>query len=301
MTDAAGAHALAIERLWWGYFWVSVVVYVLVVAALLIALFRKRNGSESLMKRLVTAAGGVTIVTLFALLIASIFTGRTIAENANAAVTIELTGHQWWWQVDYDHEDKSKRFSTANEFAIPVGEPVLIKLRTADVIHSFWIPALHGKQDLITGHDGTITLKAERAGAYRGQCAEFCGIQHAKMAIWVTALPKAEYVRWAESQRQLARDPSTPRLRHGQEVFLRASCTLCHTIAGTPAAGKVAPDLTHIGSRRWLAAATLPNRAEFLRQWIVDPQHIKPGSNMPATNIAADDLTALAEYLESLR
>jgi cytochrome c oxidase subunit II len=299
--DSAGAHASRIEGLWWIFFWVSVVVYVLVIGALLVALVRKRGeGSETTATRVVTGAVAVTVITLFVLLVSSITVGRSLAGIPPSAVTIEVTAHQWWWQVDYDHVQKNRRFTTANEIYIPVGEPVHVKLRTSDVIHSFWVPNLHGKHDMITGHEGGIVLQADRRGTWRGQCAEFCGLQHAKMAFWVTALPKAEYERWAESQRQPSRIPSTPSQRKGQEAFMNAPCPLCHTVAGTDASGKVAPDLTHFASRRSIAAAVVPNRRGYLAAWIVDPQHLKPGSNMPPMALSGTDLNALLDYLESL-
>ena len=303
--DSAGRYASDIERLWWLFLIVATVVYVLVMGALLMALLRRRResgaASESTALRVVATAGGLTGVLMFGLLIASILTGRTLADVAAPSVTIELTGHQWWWQVDYDDADKSKRFATANEIFIPVGEPVRIKLKTSDVIHSFWVPNLHGKRDLITGHDGEIHLVADRAGVYRGQCAEFCGVQHANMAFWVTALPKAEYRKWAEHQRQHARPPVSADEQHGQQVLQSVSCPICHTVGGTEASGKTAPDLTHFASRRSIAAGALPNHREELASWITDPQHVKPGSFMPPTRLEARDLQSLVAYLESLQ
>jgi cytochrome c oxidase subunit II len=301
--EPAGVHAEKIGRLWDIFLAVSAVVYVLVLIFLAIALFRRRN-QETSERGAVTAvsiATGVTVITLFALLISSIFTGRGLASVSGDAVRIELTGRQWWWQADYDHPDRSKRFSTANELTIPVGIPVFLKLRSPDVIHSFWVPNLHGKQDLIPGHDGGIILKATRAGLYRGQCAEFCGLQHAKMALWVNAIAPADYARWVESQRQSSKIPATPQQRKGQDVFMNSPCPLCHGIQGTNASGKTGPDLTHFASRRSIAAAALPNRRNELAKWIVDPQHVKPGSYMPAMPLHRQDLDALLAYLESLQ
>ncbi|MFL6248900.1 MAG: cytochrome c oxidase subunit II [Thermoanaerobaculia bacterium] len=302
--EPAGVHAEKIGRLWDIFLAVSVVVYVLVLVFLLVALFRRRRESQSTERGAFTAvsvATGITVLTLFALLISSIFTGRGIASVTGDTVRIELTGRQWWWQADYDHPDRSKRFTTANELTIPVGMPVFIKLRSPDVIHSFWVPNLHGKQDLIPGHDGGIILKATRPGLYRGQCAEFCGLQHAKMALWVNAVAPADYARWVESQRQSSKIPSTPQQRQGQEVFMSSPCPLCHNIQGTNASGKTGPDLTHFGSRRSVAAAALPNRRDTLAKWIVDPQHIKPGAYMPAMPLHPRDLDALLTYMESLQ
>lgn len=303
--DPAGAHAERIGRLWDLFLGVSVVVYVLVLIVLAIALFRRRAQAQTENTRgmysAVSVATGISVLTLFGLLIASIFTGRGLASITGNAVTIELTGRQWWWQADYDHPDKSKRFTTANEINIPVGVPVHVKLRSPDVIHSLWIPNLHGKQDMIPGHNGDIILQATRPGVYRGQCAEFCGLQHAKMALWVNAMPPAEFAQWTEEQRQASKIPSTPEQRKGQEVFLGAPCPLCHNIAGTDASGKTGPDLTHFASRRSIAAASLPNRRDTLAQWILDPQHVKPGAYMPATVLHRGELEPLLAYLESLQ
>jgi cytochrome c oxidase subunit II len=304
--DAAGEHAARIEGLWWIFFWVCVVVYGLVVAALLIAVFRKRregaeNGGTSIAVRAISIATAATVMALFALLVSSIYVGRGLAHPSPAAVRIKVTGHQWWWQVEYDHPDASKRFSTANELTIPAGDTVRVDLHTADVIHSFWVPNLHGKQDMINGRPGAIVLKADRPGTWRGQCAEFCGLQHAKMSLWVTALPKADYARWLEEQQKPSRIPATAAQRKGEETFMNSPCPLCHTIGGTEASGKPGPDLTHFASRRSIAAGAAPNRRPELAAWILDPQHLKPGSNMPPTALSAAELDTLLTYLESLQ
>ena len=192
-------------------------------------------------------------------------------------------------------------FDTANELHIPVGRPVVVKLQSPDVIHSLWVPNLAGKKDLIPGRTTALRLRADQPGIYRGQCAEFCGFQHAKMALLVIAEHPEEYERWAQSQRESARMPESDLAKRGQRVFLTAPCVMCHAIQGTPANGKTGPDLTHVASRRTLAAATVPNTRGYLAGWIVDPQHIKPGTNMPAITLAPDDLQALLAYLESLR
>ena len=304
--DSAGTHAASIEWLWWLFFSVAAVVYVAVVGALLIALARRRRdaadpvaGERAALKS-VAVATGITVFILFGLLISSIVVGRGIADMREASVRVKVTGHQWWWQVEYEHPDKSRHFSTANELYIPVGVPVRVELRTADVIHSFWVPNLHGKQDLINGLPGAIFLKADRPGTWRGQCAEFCGQQHAKMALWVTAVSREEFAKWWDRQRQPSRIPSTAAERKGQEVFMSSPCPLCHTIGGTDAAGKTGPDLTHFASRRSIAAGTLPNRRGYLAGWILDPQHIKPGNYMPANSMKGADVGPLLDYLESL-
>lgn len=303
--DAFGSQSARIERLWWVFFWICAVVYGLVLITLVIALVRRGREGQTVegngaAKRVVTIASAATAATLFFLLISTVAASRDIATDVEPFRTIELVGHQWWWQADYDNPDTSKRFSTANELYVPVGKPVRVKLRTSDVIHSFWVPNLAGKRDLITGHDSSITIQADRAGTFRGQCAEFCGVQHAKMAFWVTALPPAQYEQWEERQRQPSDIPATPEERQGQDAFMNSPCPLCHTIAGTDASGKTAPDLTHFASRRSIAAGTLPNRRDELAEWITDPQHVKPGNNMPPMILKTSELNSLLTYLESL-
>jgi cytochrome c oxidase subunit 2 len=330
----AGAHAETIARLWDLFLYVSAAVWVLVMIALLIALLKRRradchpepptDGEGSPASRAARATGrgslavfaaqddktatiavgaatAVTVVILFALLFASILTGRELTGTPPDPLNILLTGRQWWWQIEYSHPDQSKRIVTANELTIPVGVPVKITLRSTDVIHSFWVPNLDGKRDVIPGHDGVVVVTANRPGVYRGQCAEFCGLQHAKMSFWVNALERADYDRWAEAERQTSRSPATRDQRNGQEIFMRSACALCHNIGGTDASGKTGPDLTHFASRRSIAAATLPNRRELLAQWILDPQHVKPGAQMPPTRLNATELDLLLTYLESLR
>jgi cytochrome c oxidase subunit II len=304
--EPAGAQAEQIARLWDVFLVVAGVVYVLVMIFLVAALIRRRpeivsNAVSPRVRTAVSVATALTVLILFGLLTASIFTTRGIASVPDRAIQIAVTGRQWWWQVDYDDTDKSKRITTANELTIPVGVPVTVHLRSTDVIHSFWVPNLHGKRDLIPGKNTTFTFQADRPGVYRGQCAEFCGYQHANMSLWVTALPWPEYAAWIESSRQPSRIPSSAKQRKGQEVFMSSPCPLCHTIQGTPASGKTGPDLTHFASRRSIAAGTYPNRRGFLGGWIVDAQHMKPGSQMPSMSLAQGDLEPLLDYLESLR
>jgi cytochrome c oxidase subunit 2 len=300
--EPAGVHADKIGTLWDIFLVVSAIVYVLVLLFLFLALRRRQSENTKGVRTGVTIATGITVVTLFALLVSSVVTGRAIAYAPEQTIDITVTGRQWWWQVDYEHpSDQSKRFTTANEIFIPVGVPVQVKLRSTDVIHSFWIPNLHGKQDLIPGHENAILLQATKAGVYRGQCAEFCGLQHAKMALWVTAVPLAEFAKWADQQRQPSKLPSTPQQRKGQEVFISSSCALCHNVQGTNASGKTGPDLTHFASRRSIAAGTLPNHRAHLAGWILDPQRIKPGAYMPSAALKRNELEPLLAYVESLK
>ncbi|HEX6099315.1 MAG TPA: cytochrome c oxidase subunit II [Thermoanaerobaculia bacterium] len=302
----AGVQAEHIARLWDVFLWVSVVVYVVVLAFLAAALLRRRpeivpNAVDPRVRSAVSIAASITVLTLLGLITASVFTSRSIASVPEAALQVGVYGRQWWWQVEYDDRDKSKRFSTANELTIPVGVPVTLHLQSSDVIHSFWVPNLHGKRDLIPGKRTTLTIRADKPGVYRGQCAEFCGYQHAKMALWVNAVPAVEYAQWVESSRRPSKVPSTPQERKGQQIFMSSPCPLCHTIQGTDANGKTAPDLTHFASRRSIAAGTLPNRRGFLAGWILDSQHVKPGNFMPPMVLEQGEVEPLVTYLESLR
>jgi len=182
-----------------------------------------------------------------------------------------------------------------------VGIPVDVRVRSADVIHSLWVPELNRKIDVIPGQVNDVVFDARRAGVFRGQCAEFCGIQHANMALYVVAEPRARFRRWLTREAAPAPPPATADLERGQQVLLGSDCEYCHRIAGTNATGTVGPDLTHIASRLSLAAATIPNSRGYLAGWILDPQHIKPGNKMPATNLTGRELQSLLDYLESLR
>jgi cytochrome c oxidase subunit 2 len=283
--------------------WVTVIVFVVVVAFLIAALVRRqRSTNEQSLARAVVAAVGITVVVLFGVLIASVWTGRAVAAlGASSAVTIELVGHQFWWEVQFDDADPSRRVTTANEFHIPIGRPVVVKVTSRDVIHSFWAPNLHGKRDLIPGHTTAIWIQADRPAVYRAQCAEFCGKQHAHMALDVVAEPEPQFERWLDTQRGSAQEPAHDAELRGRDVFMRRQCVLCHSIRGTPARALVGPDLTHLASRGTIGAATLPNTKAHLSGWIVNPQEIKPGNLMPPTLLSGDELQSLLTYLESLR
>jgi cytochrome c oxidase subunit II len=214
---------------------------------------------------------------------------------------VKITGSQWWWEIEYVDSASSRRLVTANELHIPVGAPIRIELAARDVIHSFWVPRLHGKLDMVPGHRNVMWLRADSAGVYRGQCAEFCGHQHAKMALTVVAEPREAFDAWLNHQLQPAPPPATTDQIRGREVFESSTCLMCHTIRGTSAAASTGPDLTHLASRGTIAAGTLPNTRGNLGGWITDPHSIKPGVKMPANSLSPDDLHALLSYLESLR
>jgi cytochrome c oxidase subunit II len=307
----AGVQASSIHALWVLILSVCTAVFIAVLAALLIAVVRgSRRRSEEhstppperTLTRYVGVAVGVTAVTLIALLVASVWTGRTVASlQASSAISIAVTGHQWWWEVQYEDAVPSQRVLTANEIHIPTNRPVVLKVTSRDVIHSFWVPNLQGKRDLIPGYTTALWMQASRAGVFRGQCAEFCGMQHAHMAFDIVVESDEEFARWLDVMRQPGRDPPDATGRKGREVFMQARCAACHAIRGSDAAAQTAPDLTHIASRSTLGAGTLPNTADNLADWIRDPQRVKPGNQMPPNLLAADDLQALVAYMETLR
>ena len=290
--------------------WVVAIVFVATLACIAVGVIRgSRRGSsgapppsQRVLTRSVAVAVALTVATLFGLLVASVSTGRTIASlHAASAVTITVTGHQWWWEIQYEDSTPSRRVLTANELHIPVNRPVVLKVTSRDVIHSFWVPNLQGKRDLIPGYTTAIWLQADRTGVFRGQCAEFCGLQHAHMALDVVAETDRDFEGWLDAMRQPGRDPPPNAIGHGREVFMHTRCASCHAIRGTDAAGQIAPDLTHIASRSTLGAGTLPNTPENLSAWIRDPQRLKPGNQMPPNALTDDDLQALVTYLETLR
>jgi cytochrome c oxidase subunit 2 len=309
----AGPQAARIAALWWLMFGTLSAIFVLVLITLAWAIVRRRrppgevDGAAAVRARrrtsvAVGAGVAVTVVVLFVLLIASVSTGRGLASlHAHDPLTVEVVGHQWWWSVRYDAAVASDGVMTANELHVPLGRPVLVKLRSPDVIHSFWVPNLHGKRDLIPGQANALWLQADRPGVFRAPCAEFCGLQHAHMALIVVAETPDAFEAWMARQRRPAPEPTDAPIRRGRDVFLSAGCDLCHAIRGTDAAATVAPDLTHVASRLTLAAGTLPNTKGHLAGWILDPPTIKPGTQMPGSTFAPEDFQALLAYLETLR
>ena len=217
--------------------------------------------------------------------------------ESTTAMTVDAIGHQWYWAFRYP----GTRAVTADELHIPVGTRVNLVATTADVIHSFWVPALNRKIDTIPGQQNRILLYANRPGIYRGQCAEFCGLQHAHMGMLVFAQPKAQFQAWLKRQAAPAATPTSALARRGKQVFLNGPCASCHELRGTPARGYVGPDLTHLASRTTLAGVTIPNSRSYLARWIADSQHFKPGNEMPDFELTGKQLQALVAYLEGLR
>ena len=299
-----------IDRLWDAMYLVSAVVFVLVVLALLLSAFRRRGAEapaidparERSLTTAVSIATALTVLILFGFLVYDVAVGRQLTRGLGKdALQVRVIGHQWWWELQYRDSVAHNWFTTANELHIPVGRPVALELLSTDVIHSFWPPTISQKRDLIPGKDNSLWLQADTAGVYRGQCAEYCGQQHAKMGFLVIAQRPDSFARWLAAQRDTALTPTTALAIRGQEVFLASSCVMCHTIAGTPAGSRIGPDLTHLASRRTIAAGTLPNTRGNLAGWIVNPQSIKPGTRMPPNQLKPADLQALLAYLETLK
>ena len=219
--------------------------------------------------------------------------------ESSTDLTVEAIGHQWYWEFRYP----GAKAVTADEMHIPVGTRVNLVATTADVIHSFWVPELNRKVDTIPGQENRILLYANRVGVYRGQCAEFCGLQHAHMGMLVFVQPKAQFQAWLKKQAAPAANPSSPAARRGEQAFLggSGSCSSCHAIRGTAARGFVGPDLTHLASRTTLAGLTIPNSRSYLARWIVDSQHVKPGNDMPNFHLSGRQLQPLVTYLEGLK
>ena len=290
---------------------VAAVVWTAVVIVLCVGMLRRRRGAdqplvlhqrfEQTSGRIVFVLGLATLVIVLGLSIVSYAGQRTVFAKDEHALTLKIIGHQWWWEVRYEDESPDKSFVTANEIRIPTGQPVKVELESADVIHSFWVPSLTGKMDLITGQKNELQFTAKNAGLYRGQCAEFCGLQHAHMAFAVLALSPEEFGRWRDHENQSASSPTDPLGKQGEQLFRARGCALCHTIRGTLAGGQLGPDLTHVGSRTTVAAGTLPMSSATLAAWIADPQHIKPGNFMPKMPLQSDELIAILHYLEQLK
>jgi cytochrome c oxidase subunit 2 len=237
-------------------------------------------------------------VVLSGVLALTVNTLLALSAPAEADDTVvEVIGHQFWWEVRYPQHN----VLTANEIHIPAGVPVRVHLGSQDVIHSFWVPELHGKLDMIPGQTNSFWLQADNPGEYKGICAEFCGTQHAKMLFLVVAQPPDEFAAWLEQQQQPAAVPAEPLAQQGLQVFLAAGCVECHAVRGTDATGNLGPDLTHIASRRTLGAGILPNNPGNLGGWIADPQHIKPGNLMPDSPLTGEELQALLAYMATLR
>lgn len=310
---AYGPKARAEATLLWFVLIVSLVVIAIVTALVVIGIVRRHsklvlgNGEQVPVARTGNGLRWIYIGTglSFIVLVATLFwTMITIADIAGPpaapALTLRITARQWWWKVQYLNPDVSRIVTTANEIHIPAGKPIRIELISTDVIHSFWIPALSGKTDAIPGQTNMQWLEASHPGVYRGQCTEYCGMQHAHMGMFVIAQTPAHFQAWLEKQLQPAPPPASAQAARGEQLFVYR-CGTCHTARGTDAGGMVAPDLTHLMSRRTIAAGTLPTTIATLSGWIANSQAIKPGNHMPVLYLSGPELNDLRSYLKTLK
>jgi cytochrome c oxidase subunit II len=300
--DPQGPGAARVAGLWWLLFWISAAVFTVVTLLVLAALGRRRGSREVLVRRgggeSLIVVGGVLVpaIVLTVVYVVGLNDLRALSVPAGTDLTVQVVGHDWWWEVRYP----AQGIVTANEIHVPTGHPVRLVLTSQDVIHSFWVPQLTVKTDLIPGQTNTTWVQADRPGTYRGQCAEYCGLQHAKMAVLVVAEQPADFDRWLAAERRPAAAAADPLAAQGRLTLERTSCAACHTIRGTTAGGTIGPDLTHLASRRTLGAGTLANTRANLRGWVTDSQAAKPGNRMPPQPLTREELEALVAYLESL-
>jgi cytochrome c oxidase subunit 2 len=307
--EPASKASREISTLWWVMLVGSAVVFAVVLAAVTVVVARRRERTSApdvappgrRVEAFVALAGVVVplvvLVTLFGLTLDSLSTTSSAAGASRSTLTIDVTGRQWFWDVAY----LGSGVRTANELHLPVGETVTIAGRTGDVIHSFWVPELNRKIDLVPGRTNAIRLRPDRTGVFRGQCSEFCGLQHAHMAFTVVVESRDAFDAWLARQQRPPPAPSTESQERGLQTFLGSACVYCHRIAGTNASGTVGPDLSHVASRRAIGAGVVPNTPGYLAAWILDPQHFKPGNRMPGTSLDGDQLQDLLAYLETLR
>ncbi len=298
-------YSAAVDGLFWNIFWWAVVVFVIVETLLIVAIVRFRahpgGGAPKPIHGHTALEIGWTLAPALILVFIAVPTMRTIFATAGrapeGALRVEVIGHQWWWEYRYP----ALAISTSNELHLPVGTPIQVEMTSADVIHSFWVPALGGKRDLTQGRTTRIAFRADSTGEYWGQCAEFCGASHANMRLRVMVEPDSAFQRWVDGQRAAPVTPPAGSFEErGRQVFRRSACIGCHTITGV-SSGRVGPDLTHVGSRATIAGALFPNNGEWLRRWITNAPALKPGALMPPQTFAAEDLAALVAYLQSLK
>jgi cytochrome c oxidase subunit 2 len=305
--DPAGDQAAGIGNMWTMMMWICGAMYALVLIFLANAVWRARHvlapqplthgGASPAEKPLRMVLGGwfaLILIGLIALSLGSFFIDRHLSQiQLDHAVKIKVTAAQWWWKVEYDDPTPARRLTTANELKLPAGRPALLELHAEDVIHSFWIPNLGGKQDLIPGRVNQLILTPRRTGDYRGQCAEFCGLQHAKMALDASVMSETDFSHWRDQQSAPAPAPKTAEQIRGHELFMSGPCASSHQIIGTPAAGQT--------SRRSIAAGARPYSVAALHDWLRDPHSMKPGNHMPQVQLSEPDLDALTAYLDSLK
>jgi cytochrome c oxidase subunit II len=307
---AAGPASAPVRHLNWALTALAVLVCVIVAVLLAYALWRRRSGTEpGVLPDSGRGTRGVligTAISIAALAAATVYTlwtlGAIVEPSQGSLLRIEVTGYDWWWKIVYPAQAGAAGFVTANEIHVPVGVPVQVDLKSADVLHAFWVPALAGKTETVPGQVNRQWIEADKPGIYRGQCSQYCGAQHAHMGFEVVADTPADFEAWRARQLAPASPVATtpPAVQIGMQLF-NARCAGCHTVRGTPADGVQAPDLTHLATRRSLAALTLPNTREDLLAWITAPQRIKPEALMPATTLNTADANALLDYLATLK
>jgi cytochrome c oxidase subunit 2 len=293
--------------------WVCGFMYLLVIGFTGAALWRGRRRlaasghpaiepSDTGLSRALIVWGIVIFVGLTVLITASFLVDRSLAAaRARSALEVRVTGHQWWWRLQYRDPRTGAWIETANELHVPMGRTIRLSLGSADVIHSFWVPNVAGKMDVIPGRINVLDITPLREGWFRGQCAEFCGTQHAHMAFDVKVENQAAFDAWLSAQAQNAGAPADPVAARGMQIATGGQCAGCHVIRGTAANGRAGPDLTHIASRRSIAAGTMPFSRGALQGWIAQPQALKPGTLMPAVTLEPADADAVAHYLETLK
>ena len=300
----AGDQAAEIGKVWDLMLWICVPLYVLVMIAMVVAVWRNHGavaGDRALERGLL--GWSITIAVLLTVMTATSFAiDRRLHARVEQPLQVRITAKRWWWQVEYrDPAHPSRIVTTANELHLPAGRTARIELLSTDVIHSLWIPVLAGKEDLIPGHDNTLDITPRVPGVYRGQCAEFCGLQHAHMALDVYVETPQAFEAWRTRQLAPGNAPRTPNAARGQLLFEQGACAMCHRVQGTAAGGVTGPDLTHFASRRTLAAGTLKLDRTTVAAWIIDPQRYKPGTNMPKVPLDASQVDAISDYLMELQ
>jgi cytochrome c oxidase subunit 2 len=306
--EVHGPNAEHIEQLIIGFVAICSLVWMAVLVVLLWALLRPKDKppqTDAPLERgknvVVGAAVCATVIVICGFTTASFFTTRALSHATAGDLTIKISGEQWWWRITYANPDPALSFETANEIHIPVGRNVHLQLEAADVIHSFWVPSLSGKQDLVPGRSNELSIRADRSGVYRGQCSQFCGLQHGHMAVLVIAESEVDFGRWSEGQRRQAAAPVDEEAQAGERVFLTKPCAACHTIRGLTTTANTGPDLTHVGDRQTIAAGVFETTRGSLAAWIADPQTIKPGNNMPQVTLSGDELRQVSSYLAGLK
>lgn len=300
MLHPAGPAATHIAWVWWFLFFICTAIFLVVIVLTAVAICGPKSTQPQvspLGNRFIIFSGIIIPgFILIALLVVSV-RSQVVLGMPNTELTIRVTGHMWWWEVEYPELG----IVTANEIHIPVGQPVRIELISADVNHSLWVPNLQGKMDLLPDKVNATWFLAEEEGVFRGQCAEFCGVQHAWMGLEVIAISSDRFAQWTEARRSPSKAELSQSERDGFDVFFKVACHNCHAIAGTSAVGIRGPDLTHLASRRMIGAGLLENNHGNLSGWVANPQTAKPGNLMPRTHINSADLRSLILYLETLK